>query len=785
MPRTISKRVSPIDRFWVKMMEIPWINYVGIFVFSFLAARASFLGELHPFGISFLAAMCLSKPNLGRITLIGVLFGTVICLPGWEMAGYAFGIILIYTVLSRCRDRISHWSVVPSLVCAVNILVRGSVIAYLGNETYQWVGVVFESLFAAVLTLVSLAGIKVWPRALTDESVTFEERTSLALLVLGGLIGVGDISVYNISLQSVISRLFVLWGSLLAGPGGGAAVGVAVGLIPSIQGVLNTGPIAFYALAGLLGGIFHSFNKLGVIVGFTLANLLLSLFFTGQEILMQSILETGLAVFFFMIVQIPSFTEKTVDESKNMELIYNGNELMLADKLKKMGSVFNNLEHIFFGEEKEEKENDELNIMFNKVSSQVCQGCSLYRICWEQDFYKTYRSILEACTKVEANGFVNENDFGDDLKRRCRRLRELSVTLSAHLEVLQLIHMYDRQLEGCRKLVNNQLRGLGQIVDEFSEELKNQVTRDKELEGLLIESLGKKGALVDSLTVLENSDGEKELIVTQKRCKDRNWCKGIIAPNISQVLGKTYYVSRHDCFYKKKEGICSCTLVPCRTLSVMVGKAQCSKEGNEVSGDVCSALTLPDRRFALIISDGMGTGEKAYAESSAAVELLEQILLAGFTFETAVKTVNTVLFLRNGKENFATLDLIIINQINGQADFVKIGGAPTLIYSQKGIRVVNAITPPAGILDNIDLQTYRQVLIPNNILIMMSDGVWEAIHGSGGPSGWLEDVLNKIDLSDPQQIASYLLLLAKKASNNQIKDDMCVQVARIGQQDIV
>lgn len=782
--RTVSRTLSPLDKIWVKMMEIPWKDYFGIIIFSFLTARASFLGELHPFGTSFLAAVCLSKPKLCRVTAVGVIFGAVVCLQGWQITGYILCTILIYAFMTHYREKISNWLVVPGLVCAVHLLVRGSITAYLGNETYQWVGIVFEGLFAAVLTLVSLTGIKAWPRIIEDTSVSFEERTSLALLVLGGLLGLSNISLWGISIQSVISRLLVLWGALLAGPGGGAAVGVAAGLMPSIQGFLNTGPIAFYALAGLLGGIFHGFHRLGVIVGFTLANLLLSLFFSGQDILLNSILETGIAVVLFTIIKVPSIAGEEVEENKQMEIIYDGNELLLADKLKKLSRIFYDLEYTFFSGEKVEKENDELNIMFNKVSSQVCQGCSLYRICWEQEFYKTYRGILEACTKVEDVGFVNENDFGNDLKRRCRRLRELSVTLSSHLEVLQLIDSYDKQLEGCSRLVKNQLRGIGQIIDDFSDELKNQIIRDKDMEGILKEKLEKKGIVFETFAVIDDVNKEKEIIITQKRCKERNWCKSIVAPNISQAMGKTYIVQKCDCSLRKKDNICSYTLVPSRSLKILVGKAQCSKKGNDVSGDVCSAITLPDSRFALVISDGMGTGEKAYAESSAAVELLEKILLAGFSFETAVKTTNSALFLRNGKENFATLDLVIVNQINGQTDFIKIGGAPTLIYTEKGIRVINALTPPAGILDNIELQTYRQILVPNNIIIMMSDGVWEAIQNAGGPDGWLEDLLNKIDLSDPQQIASYILFLAQKACNNKINDDMCVQVARIGQQDI-
>lgn len=184
------------------------------------------------------------------------------------------------------------------------------------------------------------------------------------------------------------------------------------------------------------------------------------------------------------------------------------------------------------------------------------------------------------------------------------------------------------------------------------------------------------------------------------------------------------------------------------------------------------------------MNDGMGAGAEAHHESAVALNLLQKLLTSGFSSEITVKVVNTALFLRSGKERFVTLDIVIVNQVSGQTDFIKIGGAPSIIYSSKGIKVIQAVTPPAGILDNLELHTFRHMLVPGNAIIMMSDGVWEAIHNAGGPSGWLEDALKNINLADPVKAAKNLLLLAQKASGNKARDDMCIQVARIEQQDI-
>ena len=43
------------------------------------------------------------------------------------------------------------------------------------------------------------------------------------------------------------------------------------------------------------------------------------------------------------------------------------------------------------------------------------------------------------------------------------------------------------------------------------------------------------------------------------------------------------------------------------------------------------------------LSDGMGSGERAFQESTMVVEMLEELLNAGFPVKTAVQIMNTAL----------------------------------------------------------------------------------------------------------------------------------------------
>lgn len=784
MLRVLPRTVNSTKDLWTGLLLSRWYSFLGAGLLSLLLARAAVMGELYPFGVAFLAALCVSHPKTARFALIGVVLGTLLTIEGITKTGYLLSIGVVYVVLYCYHKENCHWFTIPALVFAIHLLARGSVVLMVDNRLYQWIGLAFESFFAGVLTLVAITVVQAYPKFLSGSALTTEEKTSLGLLILGILAGLGQVALWELGMQSVISRFLVLWGALLAGPGGGAAVGVAVGIVPSIQGTLTTGPIAFYALAGLLGGVFNTFRKAGVIVGFTLANLVLSLFFTEQSAILHTLKETAVASLLFFLFQAPQVRQQYLKREEKTGDLSNSMKLHAADKLQKIAQVFEELRAVFEIQEKNKKETNELSILFNKVASQVCDKCSLHRICWEQDFYKTYRAMLEACTKSESADFISEKDFGSDLKRRCVRLRELSVALNSQLELFKLIKSYEKQLAECRELINNQLAGVSDIIHDLAEEMKTEVSCDANLSLYLKEKLKEKGIDVDVITVIDIADGEKEIHVRQTRCPEKNWCKSLVAPNISQLLGKTYVLKSQECRTIGQNAGCSYHLAPSRAMQLKVGAAQSPKEGVGVSGDICSALTLPHHRFALILADGMGVGPEAHAESTVAVNLLEKLLLTGLSPELAVRTVNTALYIRSSKEKFVTMDVVIINQVNGQTDFIKMGGAPTFVRSAKGLKIIRASSPPAGILQKIEVETIRHVLMPGNIILMMSDGVWDVLYNSDGPTGWFEDLLTQLEYSDPQQIANYILFLAKKAAGNKALDDMSIQVARIEQRDI-
>ncbi|MDB5085150.1 MAG: spoIIE, partial [Bacilli bacterium] len=206
-----------------------------------------------------------------------------------------------------------------------------------------------------------------------------------------------------------------------------------------------------------------------------------------------------------------------------------------------------------------------------------------------------------------------------------------------------------------------------------------------------------------------------------------------------------------------------------------------AKDGKVLSGDSFTMLDVGNGKYAVAVSDGMGNGERAMQESSAAIRLLGQLLKAGFDEQTAIKTVNSVLLLRSQEEMFTTLDLALIDLFTARTEFLKIGSAPSFIKRGQTVKAIRGENVPIGILQEIDIQTLEIELQAGDLLVLLSDGILEAPRHVEDREQWLRHQIEQFQSQDPQQVADLLMELAVRVNGGRISDDMTVVVARVDQ----
>lgn len=205
---------------------------------------------------------------------------------------------------------------------------------------------------------------------------------------------------------------------------------------------------------------------------------------------------------------------------------------------------------------------------------------------------------------------------------------------------------------------------------------------------------------------------------------------------------------------------------------ILTGMAKATRENETVSGDTSSFIEQGNGNLIMALSDGMGSGEKAMADSELVIDLLERFSEAGFSKETAAEMINGVLVARTEEENMSTLDVCDINLYTGNCELLKIGSASTYIKHGEMIERVEADSLPLGIFHKIDVSGQKRQLADGDYIIMVSDGVVDGVDNEE----IFEQVLAQIKLQSPQEMANYILQFVLHKTMGRVQDDMTVLV---------
>lgn len=158
------------------------------------------------------------------------------------------------------------------------------------------------------------------------------------------------------------------------------------------------------------------------------------------------------------------------------------------------------------------------------------------------------------------------------------------------------------------------------------------------------------------------------------------------------------------------------------------GVATKKKTGSQANGDSCSMFQLDDGMYHVCVSDGMGSGKQAQAESTLVVDLLEKLLEAGFSRESALKLMNSAMVISAGEESYSTVDFATIDMYTGELELTKTGAAPSFIKLGKKVSVIENESLPVGVDAAQESIHSKNTLQSGDFLVMVTDGVLEYLH---------------------------------------------------------
>ena len=272
----------------------------------------------------------------------------------------------------------------------------------------------------------------------------------------------------------------------------------------------------------------------------------------------------------------------------------------------------------------------------------------------------------------------------------------------------------------------------------------------------------------------------------------------------------------------------------CGGIDIRVGYAAAAAAG--ISGDAAASCGLPGGSRALILSDGMGKGIKAAAGSRLVVTRLRRNLKAGMPVAKAIKEVNRYMIeqaeaaarRQNGTEfaavstqsagtsagtelanplasdpnsgtelaaarreaasgeDFATVDLTVIDRQSRRAKFYKMGAATSFIMRQGRVRRIKGAALPVGIIPKLRLAHISAELKEGDLIVMASDGITESDR-EDPEACWLCEYLSQtvyradrdMEQLSARQIAADILAEAEKRYGGRERDDLTVAAAII------
>ncbi len=209
-------------------------------------------------------------------------------------------------------------------------------------------------------------------------------------------------------------------------------------------------------------------------------------------------------------------------------------------------------------------------------------------------------------------------------------------------------------------------------------------------------------------------------------------------------------------------------------LALEVGAAMRSRTGEEVAGDSYISRSLPGGRHVLALSDGMGSGVSAMQESRAALGLMSESLRAGYTRAQALDVVNALMLMCTGREMYATMDLCVADLHTGETAFEKLGACASYVVRDGEVRTIGSDTLPMGVLPDVESGSLRMTLRPDDVVVMLTDGVAGAY--PGGETG-LQAAIAKLCWLHPQAVGERLIEQCLR--DGAAKDDMAVLCMRV------
>ena len=468
------------------------------------------------------------------------------------------------------------------------------------------------------------------------------------------------------------------------------------------------------------------------------------------------------------------FSGKTHEKE---EIMPPGESHPQKEKVEKYAASLRKLADTFYGMpyRKEFLSSGQLNRIISDTSAAVCSRCYQREICWGERAGDTMRCSENMIRTMEEGDEESIRQVRSDWMGACGRSAQYFQVMGEEFREERQNLVWDNRMIESRLAVAQQLTEISRIMDHMAEELYDIMPADPQFQEDLRKAFRKKHIVIRHVWVMDKIEGRRQVFVNMRARSGQCVSMVEISQILSRICGSPMTPEQGSRSIVNGE-FHTVHFVEDVSYQMLYGVARLTREQEKVSGDNYICRQEEDGRFFLCLSDGMGSGMEAFKESEIVVELLEQFMESGLSQETAARMVNSALLLKGREGMFSTVDICAVDLYTGICNFLKAGASSTFIKRDHWVESIASESLAAGLVQQLDFDTASRKLYHGDYLIMMTDGVLDALPAEREEET-MKEIIMDVHEKEPKEMGRGILERVLGYSDYRARDDMTVVVA--------
>lgn len=743
-------------------------KYIALFFISIILSNAK-IGNLNPFLYAFFFASLfvgLNEKTMSAITLASeILVSQNLQSLFSALTVVAVGLIVFY-LHKLIKRNLRLWVVFFSYLISLVTFVYYNLNNWQFIVYYIVLGLISLFVFIVVLQVSILRGNCF--KLTLDESVCF----LFFLATLG--VGLANVYILNFSIFRLLLALSIFVCVACSTPSFTFVIilsfsfGAAIGC-----GSLNV--VAEFAVLAMFASMFAMPNKIKIVLIAVFGDVFLQLvFFNTSYTLFWGVLPIVFAGIIFILLPKKLISELSdLIYVKKSELstrsIINTTRKNLRKRMAELSNIFLEMKQLHLNMVKKELTKDELiGMLMREVTGTCCKDCLDKNRC-TRSIGTDNKSNLELMLNIAVNkGKLTLLDVPSSLTNRCVKINNLIALINRLTSEYRQYRAMMADVNNVKILLADQMGAVSRLLLDLGDEIDTNVNFDIAKENKIIAKLLAHNVYCKEVLIYseKNEDITTEVIVNGANQFNENIEKvvsDVLKCNMNIVKTLPLEEADYSSVTLKKKAKYDCAF----------GLSSCTKSGEINCGDCHSIIRLNKNKFLLALCDGMGSGNSANIMSARTLSLIENFYKVGFDNEIILESVNKLLAVNN-QENYATLDVCLLDLDKETADFIKVGAPFGVVKRERNIEKIEGGALPIGALDSISPAIYKTTISVKDIVIMATDGITDAFENEEN----FIDFVSKLATNNPQSLADSILNEALRLNGMSAKDDMTVLVAR-------